>query len=167
MGMHMADFSKWRFLVVDDSPQVRLMACKMLASCDARGVHHAANGAEALSMLQALGNFIDCILCDWNMEPMDGLSLLAAIRKGAVSSISRDLRFIMLTGHSESDIVENARALSVSGFLVKPVSMQKMVATVGSVMARDSEIKPAGEYSKVPTIKLPDTLRLSRNARNQ
>lgn len=162
MNGESVDFSRWSFLVVDDSPQVRLLVSKMLARCDAAKVYQAANGSEALDIMVDVGKRLDCLICDWNMEPIDGLSLLAAVRTGAVEAVSRELKTIMLTGHSDKDIVDAALSLSVTGFLVKPVSLEKLIKTVKTVMARECAVQSAQHYLNIPTVKLPDTLRLSR-----
>ncbi|MCB2109016.1 MAG: response regulator [Rhodobacteraceae bacterium] len=159
-----ADFSTFRFLVADDSNHVRRIVCNMLKRCNAAEILQASNGSEALQQLTKSPFEIDCIFSDWNMEPVDGLALLAAVRSGNVTNVRKETRIIMLTGHSESDVVHTAIALDASGFLVKPVAMEKLVKTVETVMAREVELKAAKDYLDQPMVRLPDTLRLNRRS---
>ena len=157
------DFSALRFLIVDDSAYIRGIVSNILRRCNAGLILHAAEGTDAIGVLANQRDPIDCVLCDWNMEPMDGLTLLSLIRSGAVEPVERDLRFIMLTGHAELPLVQAAVASDVSGFLVKPVSMKKMVTTIRSVMATDKVLRAPEHYASSPKIRLPDSL--TANAR--
>lgn len=152
-----ADFSRYRFLVVDDSAQIRRLVSSMLKRCNSASVLQSCDGAEAMHVLESRPDEIDCVVCDWNMEPMDGLSFLKAIRTGESKHISRDIRFIMLTGHSELDVVKAALTSDVSGFLVKPVSMKKLIKTVESVMGKKLSLQPAEHYAATPNIPLPNS----------
>ncbi len=68
-------------LVVDDSAVMRAMVIKTLRLCrlPLGEIHQAANGAEALHLLDA--HWIDLALIDINMPVMDGEELLARIRR--------------------------------------------------------------------------------------
>src|SRR5476649_633773 len=64
-------------LVVDDSRVVRKVARRIL---EAHGyaVSEAADGQQALAACQE--RMPDCILLDWNMPVMDGITFLRALR---------------------------------------------------------------------------------------
>ena len=64
-------------LVVDDSRVVRKVARRIL---EAHGfaVAEAADGQQALECCRA--DLPDCVLLDWNMPVMDGLTFLKAVR---------------------------------------------------------------------------------------
>jgi two-component system chemotaxis response regulator CheY len=65
-------------LVVDDSRVVRKVARRILES-NGFDVKEAADGQLALDACRA--ELPDCILLDWNMPVMDGLTFLQALRK--------------------------------------------------------------------------------------
>ena len=65
-------------LVVDDSRVVRKVARRILES-NGFEVAEAADGQLALNACR--DQLPDCILLDWNMPVMDGLSFLRALRK--------------------------------------------------------------------------------------
>jgi two-component system, chemotaxis family, chemotaxis protein CheY len=65
-------------LVVDDSRVVRKVARRILES-NGFEVEEAADGQLALNACR--DQLPDCVLLDWNMPVMDGLSFLRALRK--------------------------------------------------------------------------------------
>ena len=65
-------------LVVDDSRVVRKVARRILESCGF-AVTEAADGQQALDECRA--HLPDCVLLDWNMPVMDGLTFLQTLRK--------------------------------------------------------------------------------------
>ncbi len=155
------NYSHLRFLVVDDKPFIRAMVQSMLLRVKAREVVYAANGEEAIKALHKHGGKIDCVLSDWNMEPISGLELLRAIRTGGVPFTAPELRFIMLTGHADAPVVQTALDLDVHGYLVKPISLEKFVKAIDSALARPIAVKPARHYSSVNGVGVPSRLRES------
>ena len=65
-------------LVVDDSRVVRKVARRILES-NGFAVVEAADGQIALDTCRA--SMPDCVLLDWNMPVMDGITFLHALRK--------------------------------------------------------------------------------------
>jgi two-component system chemotaxis response regulator CheY len=65
-------------LVVDDSRVVRKVARRILES-NGFDVTEAADGQKALDACRQ--QLPDCVLLDWNMPVMDGLSFLQALRR--------------------------------------------------------------------------------------
>lgn len=62
-------------LVLEDEPFQRLIAVTALRKLGVGRIHEAAEGAEALRLLETSGDF-DVVLCDLRMAGMDGLSFL-------------------------------------------------------------------------------------------
>jgi two-component system, chemotaxis family, chemotaxis protein CheY len=123
-----------RVLIVDDSSSIRkiIRRCLRQTELAIEDVNEAADGEEALSALATCG--VDIVLSDINMPKMDGIRLLAAIR--------RDERWkttpvLMITGDSSADTVNEALRLGASGFVKKPfTSMEirdQLTCLVGSV----------------------------------
>ncbi len=61
----------------------------------------------------------------------------------------------MLTGHGESDVVKTAISLDVSGYVVKPVALDKLVQTIDKVLAKPIEIKDPEYYRSIKLPKVP------------
>jgi PleD family two-component response regulator len=69
----------------------------------------------------------DILITDWHMEPMDGTTLVKALRHSSVET-TRYIPIIMLSGHSDTTRVREARDSGVNDFLTKPVSARSLLA---------------------------------------
>lgn len=146
------DYSSKRFLIVDDEVFMLGLIERMLKECKAGVIMKANDGGQALRAIKDNFTQVDCIISDYNMKPVNGLQLLQGVRLGVNAKIPREQAFIMLTGHGESDVVKTAIALDVSGYVVKPVALDKLVQTIEKVFARSAEVKDPEYYR---TIKIP------------
>ena len=149
------NFSQHHFLVVDDKQFLRNLIQGILLQCHAGSIKHAVHGAAAVNVLGEAQSRIDCVLCDWNMEPVNGLELLQMIRTQRIERVRQDLRFIMMTGHGEASVVKAAIALDVSGFLVKPVSSDQLIKAIGTAFAKPVKLKSPGDYAAAAEVMLP------------
>lgn len=84
----------------------------------------AKNGEEALELLSAQGRSndvkTDIALIDINMPKMNGLEFLSAVRK---TDQWKDLKCFIITTSDEKVDREAAKALGISGFIVKPLKL--------------------------------------------
>jgi DNA-binding NarL/FixJ family response regulator len=158
MTNYNGNFSALRFLVVDDRPFLRSLIQVMLMRCMARDIKHASDGVSAITTLTTACGHMDCVICDWNMGPVDGLELLRAIRCGDVPRMPRDLHFIMLTGYADEHIVKAAMSLDVDAYLVKPISFDKLVHVVNAVLIRSIMLKSTETYRSKSIVDLPDAV---------
>lgn len=145
------DFSKRRFLIVDDEPFMLGVLERMLRGFKAGTILKAQDGAVALRLVKDNLSQVDCIISDFNMKPINGLQLLHAVRTGVNPRIPRDQVFIMLTGHGETEVVKSAIMLEVNGYLVKPVASDKMAQTLERVFKKSIDLKGADYYKSVNT----------------
>ena len=108
-----------RILLVEDSFQSMNLTKGMLHDLGITQVYTAKNGAEGLDMLGTFDgeDFIDVVLCDWNMPEMNGIELLRQVR-----TCDPDLLFIMITGQADRASVTEAKDFGINGFLKKPFS---------------------------------------------
>lgn len=68
-----------RFLVVDDFSTMRRIVCNLLKDSGFTDLEEAEDGSSALTKLRN-GNF-DFVVCDINMPNVNGLQLLAEVKK--------------------------------------------------------------------------------------
>ena len=103
-----------RVLLVDDSPIIRCIQRRCLATLGEVEFAEAADGVEALTLLASQPPF-DLIVIDWNMPNMDGITLVGKIRE-------RDKRIplIMCTADGEKRHVMAAVRAGVNNYIVKP-----------------------------------------------
>ena len=126
------DFSRLRFLVVDDNAHMRRILRTLLHSFGSRDVFEAEDGAAGL---EAFTNYVpDIILTDWAMPIFDGLELTQMIRQPGANA-NPYVAIIMLTGHSEKKRVTDARDAGVTEFLAKPISAKGLYQRIVNVVA--------------------------------
>ena len=107
----------------------------MLSQYGVAAIVEAADGEEALALLG--GEIPDCIITDMDMPKLDGLGLLQAIRNGH-KSVAKNIKVILLTGHSDLERVGPAIALGVDGLLLKPTSREALDACLRRAFEVDS-----------------------------
>ena len=120
-----------RILVVDDLAVMRLLVRNNLRSMGIEHVALAANGREALDMLQKWR--FDIVVTDWNMPLMDGLELLKHIR---TSKTYRHVPVVLITAEGERSQVRNAIEAGVTEFLIKPFSFGAFQRKIQRVIDR-------------------------------
>lgn len=124
---------KTKFLVVDDFATMRKIVKKVLDELGYKNVVEAADGKQALDVLnQALtGNDpIQFIISDWNMPNMQGIDLLKACKANPKLST---VPFVLVTAESEqSQIVEAAKS-GVSEYVIKPFNAATLKAKIEKV----------------------------------
>lgn len=113
------DFFRLKVLVVDDQALIRTLINQALRSMGVRpeAILQAADGASAVRTLDS--RQVDLVLCDIQMDGMDGIGLLKELRCGQTANPS-NLPFIFLSGHADRSNVLAAARLHADGFLVKP-----------------------------------------------
>ena len=120
-----------RILIVEDDMTSRLLLSKMLepfGTCDV-----AVNGKEAVDAFQRARESAEpyALVClDIMMPEMDGQAALKAIRaqEGALAlPPSRAAKIVMTTALHDLDNVTNAYRELCDGYLVKPISREKLV----------------------------------------
>ena len=146
-------FAGRRFLVVDDHSYMIDVICEILRHYGATETLRAESAEAALARMGPNSRF-DCIVCDFNMKPVNGLQLLQMIRAGKRKDVARDQRFVLLTGHGDMEVVKTAKALDVSGYVVKPVAAETFVKTVARALASTVTLKSPVDYERVPTQEL-------------
>lgn len=104
-----------RVMVVDDQVSMRAMIRRALQDLGFKDIRESGVPAEALASVRT--DRVHLIISDYNMPEMDGLQLLKEVRDDPV--IGKTV-FIMLTGSSDREIVQQAAALGVNNYLVKP-----------------------------------------------
>ncbi|MBT3766772.1 MAG: response regulator [Rhodospirillaceae bacterium] len=133
-----------KFLIVDDNAFMRSIVKNVLNSLDARYFREAADGAEALKILQS-GFTPDIAIVDWEMKPLDGIELVQMIRT-APDSANPFLPIIMLSGHSEVSRILQARDAGVNEFVVKPISVKSLFSRIDSLINKPRKFIRAGSF---------------------
>lgn len=131
------------FLIVDDNKAMRHLVETVLLALGAVNILQATNGAEAFA---EMANFpADMVICDWNMQPMDGIAFTREMRLGE-NSPNRYVPIILLTGHTELARVREARDTGVNEFLAKPISATSIYSRIRSIIERPRQFVRSPEY---------------------
>ena len=127
-----------RVVVADDQMLVRSGFRLILSSAGIPVVAEAADGKEAVAA--ALKYQPDVMLMDIRMPDMDGLE---ATRRILASRSGEDMRIIILTTFDLDQYVYAALSAGASGFLLKDVSPEHLIAAVQLVRSGDALLAPS------------------------
>ncbi len=116
-------------LLVEDEEAVRAFGARALA---ARGysVLEAANGAEALDLVDRNPDKIDLIVSDVVMPEMDGPTMFGELRKRGVAA-----KVIFVSGYAEEAFAKNLPEGQDFGFLAKPFTLKQLIEAVKNAAA--------------------------------
>lgn len=114
-------------LVVDDSRVVRKVARRILETHGFK-VEEAADGQQALDACRQ--TLPDCVLLDWNMPVMDGITFLGHLR-GEFGPDNPPVLFCT----TENDMAHITRALETGAqeYIMKPFDEEILIGKFGQV----------------------------------
>ncbi|MDH6124933.1 response regulator transcription factor [Kitasatospora sp. GP82] len=125
-----------RVVLVDDQPLVRSGLRVLMADTpDLDVVGEAATGAEAVQLVRDVGP--DVVVMDIRMPGMDGIEATRLITAGPGAT-----RVLVLTTFDEDDHVYGALRAGASGFAVKDMALDDILAAIRVVAAGDALIAP-------------------------
>jgi two-component system, chemotaxis family, chemotaxis protein CheY len=110
-------------LVVDDSKAVRMILAKTLRELGYE-VLEAANGREALEVMEQQISAVRLVLADWNMPELNGLDLLKRLRANPLLS---SLVVVMVTTETEMDQMAEALEAGANEYVMKPFTRDILV----------------------------------------
>ena len=111
-------------LVVDDDP-VSLLVSSHILEAGGFSVSRASSAAEARTLLTTAADLgaVNLIVCDHLMPDETGLDLLAGLDQIDAPAV----RFILLTGVSSKEELDDPRTELVDAFLTKPVQSSTLL----------------------------------------
>ncbi len=124
------DSSPPTIVVVDDESGVRSLIAKRLR-IESYRVLEAADGEEAMAILNREGDAVDLVISDLIMPIKSGAEL--------VSEISRDypsVKFIIMSGYLSNDAKQIDSGSQQTVFLQKPIRMRELARTVATLLKR-------------------------------
>ena len=138
------NLAELRILIVDDNEHMRKMIREILRSLNVRNVREVADGSEALTKLSSFA--ADVVICDWDMQPMNGLIFVEKLRLDE-DSANPFVPVIMLTGHTELERVKEARDSGINEFLAKPVSVRGLYQRLCMVIENPRQFVRTDSYT--------------------
>ena len=129
-----------RLVLADDQPLVRAGLRVLIADCpDLDVVGEAGTGAQAVQLARQARP--DVVVMDIRMPGMDGIEATQMITAGG--SGSGPTRVVVLTTFDDDDYVYAALRAGASGFLVKDMALEDILAAIRVVAAGDALIAPS------------------------
>ncbi len=125
-----------RLLIVDDSTTIRVLIKKFLELDGFVKIDQAKNGQEAIDALENMDqDEFHMVICDWNMDPVDGLEVLKYIRASENSDINK-IPFMMATCEIKRGQVETALKEGANNYVAKPFSRDLFVTKVLDTLSK-------------------------------
>ncbi len=126
-----------RVILADDQPLVRAALQMVITDApDIEVVGEAGTGTEAVELTEGLRP--DVVVMDIRMPGMDGIKATRLITAGPSRA-----RVIVLTTFDDDDYVYGALRAGASGFLVKDMALDDILAAIRVVAAGDALIAPS------------------------
>lgn len=133
-----------RALVVDDAPDIRLLADLVLTMAGFT-VTAASSGSEALRLL-AQGDLPDIVLLDVQMPDVDGWETLARVRRDPRTA---GLPVVLCTVKGLPEDTLKGWSLGCDGYLGKPFDIGRLVDELEGVLRRDRLQRESVRLDKV------------------
>ena len=132
-----------RVVLADDQPLVRAGLRVLIADCpDLDVVGEAGTGAQAVQLARQARP--DVVVMDIRMPGMDGIEATQMITAGGSGpSGAGPTRVVVLTTFDDDDYVYAALRAGASGFLVKDMALEDILAAIRVVAAGDALIAPS------------------------
>lgn len=141
--------AKTRVVIVDDEPITRMDLKEILEEQNYEVAGEAGDGFDAVEVCKK--ERPDLVLMDIKMPLLDGFSAAKIIFEEGFSDT-----IVLLTAYNEQEFVEEAKAVGVSGYLVKPVDEKSLIPSLELAMARSREIRQLKNNLREAEQKLED-----------
>lgn len=128
-----------KILVIDDEEWLREMIHLALKQKGFE-VIEASNGADGIE--KARGELPDLILCDINMEKVDGYLTLASLRNEAPTAA---IPFILMTGLADNAGMRHGMELGADDYLAKPFTTDALYAAVEARLKKAQTVRDEAE----------------------
>lgn len=128
-----------RILVIDDEEWLREMV-QMALQQKGFEVSLAENGAVGIEA--ARKTLPDLVLCDVNMDKVDGYTTLSTLRNDALTA---SIPFILMTGLADNAGMRHGMELGADDYLPKPFSIEALYAAVDARLKKAHAVRQEAE----------------------
>lgn len=134
----MENINKFRdvsVLIVDDVANMRGFLTSSLRSIEVLNIRDAANAKEGIKKYEEKRP--DVLFLDLDMPDISGMTVLRSLKQKDPSAF-----IVIVSGESKVENVKEALKLGARGFVVKPYSMQKIMAMLEKAL--EAKLKRRG-----------------------
>ncbi len=129
-----------KLLYVEDEDDIREATAELLNNFFTTIVT-AVDGQDGLNKYNQ--NDFDIIISDINMPNLSGVEMANAIREK-----DKDISILFLTAHNESSCLFDGIRIGVDGYILKPVDLDQLVATLAKAVEKISLKKRSEDYKE-------------------
>ena len=140
MGLDRFSGGATAVLIIEDDDNTQELLSRMLEAMGTTTVAVAREGGEGLRI--ACETRPHVVICDIEMQPVDGLSFLAGLRASMDAKVAA-IPVVMFTSHRNSEIAAKADRLGVTGYLRKPFNPAGFASYLVDVVERYRPKPPA------------------------
>ncbi len=137
-----------RLLIIDDQWFIRQTIEDMAKDYICRNVSSVGSADIALELIQK--KTFDLLLVDLEMKGVNGLEFIKQVRSDKTRQPA-DTRIIIMTSHSEREILGSAIALDINGFIVKPCLLPVLKAKVFKAFDENFSVRSPLAYEIIAT----------------
>lgn len=123
----------YAILIVDDEPNYLIVLSELLRD-EGFEVFTAPGGNDALKIVEEVD--LDMVISDMQMPGMDGMALLAEIKK-----LDDDLPVLIITAYAEVDKAVQAMQAGAFSYLSKPFSNDELIVSINKAVSHRSLLK--------------------------
>ena len=128
-----------KILIIDDEEWLREMV-KLALSQKSFEVIEAPNGARGIEL--ARKELPDLILCDVNMDKVNGYATLSSLREAPATA---SIPFILMTGLADNAGMRHGMELGADDYLPKPFTIDALYAAVEARLKKTEALRTAAE----------------------
>ena len=138
-------FAQLRLLIVEDHKFTRLLLKEGLQNlgCQQGNLYEAENGEAGLEVLSETP--VDLVICDWQMEPMDGLTFVRKLRDPQ-SGRNPFIPIILCSAHTDRDLIERAVDAGVNEILTKPITVKAIESRINMIFGQPRPFVHSTQY---------------------
>ena len=113
-----------KILIIEDEAAIRRVLVKILTEeNDSYHLEEATDGLIGIELIRK--EDFDLVLCDIKMPKMDGVEVLAAVKK-----IKPELPMVMISGHGDIETAVNTMRMGAFDYISKPPDLNRLLSTV-------------------------------------
>lgn len=124
----------WKIAIIDDDPNLLEGMRNVIPweELDAQWVGEGIDGQEGMELIRRMQP--DIVISDIDMPVMNGLEMIAALRKEQYRG-----KFVILSGYSDFEYARQALRLAVDDYLSKPITMENLLKVINRVIGELEE----------------------------